>query len=153
MSQTSPSSARSPLTTSRLTLLGLAILAATVSAACAQAGPSSAGQPSATATTSPATGTVTGAIMQRGGPAPPLDKQGHRIYVPLAGEITVYTTTGKPVTRTVVREGQHFSINLPAGHYLLNSGNKLHQMCEAKPAVVLPHRTIRVNVDALCGVP
>lgn len=102
------------------------------------------------------TGIVTGAILLGGGPAPPHDKRGHAVPVPVPGEVTVFTAGGKPVIHTRLHNGQHFSLTLPAGHYLLNSGSQLYnkfEQCKAVRAVVHPHQTVHVNVSMHCSVP
>lgn len=145
-------------TSNRLALSILAVAAAVVLVSCGHAGTS----PKATraTTTSPAmssaaTGIVTGLIRFGGGPLF-TDKHGHRTHDTLAGTVTVFTATGRPLAHAYVHKAQRFSFTLPVGRYQLNAGSRLfdpHQACRAVTASVQPAHTTHVDVYAGCSIP
>ena len=96
-------------------------------------------------------GIVTGAIHRVGGPATVTPQP------PQAGEVSVFTASGRLVARQHVRAGHLFRFKLDPGRYLLNSGRQLYNKrasrndCKPVKARVRAGQTVHVNVGYGCG--
>jgi hypothetical protein len=97
------------------------------------------------------TGTLSGAILLGGGPAP-MPGRPRRAQ---AGEVRVYTTHGQLIARQHVRRGHGFRFKLAPGRYLLNAGNQLQHgrasACVPVKARVRSGHTTHVDVFLGCG--
>lgn len=119
---------------------------AVLAASCGSAG-SGQSQPS---------GHLTGYLILTGGLGPNIDKNGHATYQKIAGPVTVFDSSGKPIAHTTILAGQPFHFTLPPGHYQLNVSSKKvwipRSTCKATPATVYSSKTTTVNVGAGCAL-
>jgi hypothetical protein len=108
----------------------------------------------AVATAAPArVGVLTGTIRFVGGAFHPPGRS-------VAGDVRVFTASGKFVTRRHVRAGRQYRFRLSPGRYLLTTYRSLHPPkpvgsvnCPAAAARIRAGQTSHVDVQVGCGIP
>lgn len=88
---------------------------------------------------------ITGAVYLNGGPAPSSGCTG--VSLPAASTVTVTTINGEVIATQAVSEGQHYSVTIPPGTYVVTAG------CgSAAPVTVTVSPGKQVLLDFVCQI-
>ena len=139
---------------SRLKVLAVVAVSASVLITAASLGATGSAHPDALTKASTGRGKagLIGAIYRVGGPATVPAQP------PEAGEVSLFTASGRLFARQHVRAGQHFRFTVPPGLYRLNAGWKLHPPrsaprydCHPAKVRIRAEHTAHANVGYGCG--